>query len=117
PRRSDKRTGLLAKNGDILKNSCHATQLRRSVRRGTPFLQADWTKAAAPQPGLEDTLPPPGRPCKKSTMEKGHLFLTNTVLLTTSLPTALWLRPDIYLGMSPFLPFVNRIPLRSVRGG
>jgi len=30
------------------------------MRRGTPFGQADWTKATAAQLGLEDTLRPPG---------------------------------------------------------
>ena len=59
-----------AENGDILKYSCHATQLRRSVRYGTPFGQADWTKATVAQLGLEDTLRPPGGPRKKSTMSK-----------------------------------------------
>ena len=39
------------KNGDILKYSCHATQLRRSMRRGTPFGHVDWTKATAAQLG------------------------------------------------------------------
>jgi len=57
-------------NGDNLKYSCPATQLRRSVRRGTPFGQADWTKATAAQLGLEVTLRPPDRPRKKSTMSK-----------------------------------------------
>ena len=61
---------LKEENGDILKYSCHATQPRRSVRRGTPFGQADWTKATAAQLGLEDTLRPPAWPRKMSTMSK-----------------------------------------------
>ena len=90
-------------NGDNLKYSCPATQLRRSVRRGTPFGQADWTKATAAQLGLEDSAP-----ARLATQnehdEQGEFFLSKTVLLTTSLHTALWLRPDIYLGMSPLPP-------------
>ena len=57
-------------NGHILKYFCHATQLRRSVRRGTPIGQVDRTKATAAQLGLEDALRQPGGPRKKSTMSK-----------------------------------------------
>jgi hypothetical protein len=39
-------------------------RLRRSVQRGTPFRQLAWTEATARQLGLEDTLRPPGGPCK-----------------------------------------------------
>jgi len=76
-------TGVVRDMGDGLEraHSCHATQLRRIVRRGTPFGQVDWTKATAfgqvdwtkataAQLGLEDTLRPPGRRRKKSTMSK-----------------------------------------------
>ena len=45
----------------------------------------------------------PDRPTtQKEHDEQGEFFLSNTVLLTTSLHTAPWLRPDIYLGMSAF---------------
>src|SRR5205807_5358185 len=40
--------------------------------------------------------------------EQGEFFLSKTVLLTTSLHTSLWLRPDIYLGMSA-LPLSTRL--------
>src|SRR5207245_2791331 len=45
----------------------------------------------------------PGRPTtQKEHDEQGHFFVTNTVLPTTSSHMALRLRPDIYLGVSPF---------------
>ena len=101
-------------NGDILKYSCLATQHRRSVLRETPFGQADWPKATAGAPGFRRHYAPAPPTMQKEHDEQGHFFLTNTVLLTTRLHTALWLRPDIYLEMSPSPRATSRLHILAV---
>ena len=52
--------------------------VRRSVQRGQPYGEADWSKRAAKRMGLESTFRSRGRPRKKASPSPGkgseHLF-------------------------------------------
>src|SRR5438445_1539396 len=86
-------------NGDNLKYSCPATQLRRSVRRGTTVRPGRLDEGDRGATGFGRHSAPDRPTTQKEHDEQGQFIVTNTVLLTTSLDTSLWLRPDIYLGM------------------